>query len=1286
MTALSVPIHIYREDTRQLSVSQALQNAARQLTSFFKDQIDLKGTESSERVHLRVFKNTVQLTNLVNEEPAASIILKREQIEATLASVIFDINQPTKPSIALSTPEAVNEAFQRYQGIILRLKEVISEYRMKINHLEQLIEQYRFKAEKTDTAIRELETDLANYKQKEREAHEMAEKTAREQAEALRQASSAKMVTPLESPPPPPETAQIAMDPMRQGDLSLFFSYPLQEQIPQIIDQLSTDLNNPEIEDASSVYHTIFFLANCSPESLQSLQASLRTWIIQRALKKDPEERAYQFHVARILSQQPDQALQSLAQPLSWLDPNFNPTSFEERLIQRLLDGTVDPNLSRLDNVRKFYEKGQDPVLRSFIESLIAAKMASLRQNTQYELPSLAKDNPTAPVSWMDQLKKKPELNAHIGKSGLTADQWNKRLEKREKALEEALRSTESPLKDAFLTFDRGAQVILSPAPVVTGNLVTELRGNSYTAEALLENKTTYLNTIKEEIIRCLEKATFLKANEAQEAIIDLLIGAIEKGSLSNYHYLFLSLQNGNGESFFYLMQLLYYYVAISHTDPENRPAFCNFAKDSDWEWLYQDKSPTEKGFILKTILAQFLKDDQLKGSILTAKQVDWVSNIFRALQGQKARPIYDQAGSGKTVTARFAIQLANALLQSNRQLHLLAPFVQSHQGLSCVQYMPNQESITIDQGSDEDIVLVDEGHTLTPYTDIFVGNRSTEPVLMTATPFLLGNHEKERRGETLKDLSRAKHVVGQQSEHLKKTIEALKKEEISQAVENVKKKIDLTPFKDYVSSLPNARQKAAKEIEDISNDSVQLLLTNLQYLITPHKNMGYLNERATPVTLSDVCPHGYSREHTILPKGPVLLDLPKKDYETARQALLKLTNQLIAYKNALKAKRQGQMPTGFSFSSDLSQKIKEQEEWEKEHAAIGSKIQSLQKKIEAPLTESEIALEAYTKTLEEAQTAIFNQFTYQQSESTPFIPQIAIDGISTALKFSEQQPIQFVFPHVRLTLEQIAEIVNGVADVTFIFQHPDTGQKVYFQQGMDAPEALASFDGSGQIVMLYDTTNKQGGDFGRYSNASDSHPIKQHVLFHLTDPERGASTITAYDLYQSLRRRRGQVTSPSIVIGAAPDKETFLALAKQELGKRTRGWAIRQAAAHIANKLSKLHLLRFKLDLFQSYEKAKEKDRQVALKNHTSGLVTIKGLQRKLESLPPNAENVAATLQALSQENTSNDPMLNTLVSSSLDLNIHLQARTWRGIKLLKEIGFIVHRALQASVQQITA
>ncbi len=106
--------------------------------------------------------------------------------------------------------------------------------------------------------------------------------------------------------------------------------------------------------------------------------------------------------------------------------------------------------------------------------------------------------------------------------------------------------------------------------------------------------------------------------------------------------------------------------------------------------------------------------------------------------------------------------------------------------------------------------------------------------------------------------------------------------------------------------------------------------------------------------------------------------------------------------------------------------------------------------------------------------------------------------------------------------------------------------------------------------IMLYDTTTKQGGDFGAWSRAESENDILQVIYYNISTKGRDPAEVVSTDaLYQAMSRRRGSSAQNSAVVGSCSEEEFSSKLALRQTTIE-QGRAVYDVPAAIARKIIK--------------------------------------------------------------------------------------------------------------------
>ena len=187
-------------------------------------------------------------------------------------------------------------------------------------------------------------------------------------------------------------------------------------------------------------------------------------------------------------------------------------------------------------------------------------------------------------------------------------------------------------------------------------------------------------------------------------------------------------------------------------------------------------------------------------------------------------------------------------------------------------------------------------------------------------------------------------------------------------------------------------------------------------------------------------------------------------------------------------------------------------------------------------------------------------------------------------MKPSEIPVVQLIFPGMRFANGTFDAFVDDIAQrhggpISFVFQDSHSldanrGKKRVYSFGLDGQKTVRDFAGwnpsaDERVVILYDETNMQGGDFEPHSRASADHEVEQFIFCNVHEggrPNR-SETLSENDLLQAQRRRRGESQRPSFVHGTQPSGDHFLRDTAGNQKALEQHWALRDTAEKIARK-----------------------------------------------------------------------------------------------------------------------
>jgi len=1329
-----------------------------------------------------------------------------QKVNGVCEELIKSVGNLPDAAIELSSVNKIAQKLAGYESLMQQSSQKIVQLRAKIQELRAEVQSLRQQLESAqkdnaslsdlvkdkDSQIAQLQLALVLAEQQRSEAvqaAELAQKHLEDQSHVLIDLGigsddGASLISVASA-----DLQDITNDPqliaIAQGELEGLFAQPNQA-LKDGASKLLFDLLDPQYANTPAIitaaYNTAFFLINHNPEALNSfksqfepgtlLYGKLRSWLILR--NQNPllgGEREKQDALCVALSSDLHTQLEDLALPIKFMRlktdiADKENLSADEALFCRLLGVNLEAENLLVTDVRAYLGEDHDPTpLHALIQGLIGIKANLLENDFTDEgdksadaedslyLPSLAENAPSSPFGAMDQLRALPQENHRVGDISWSVPKWKERRSKREHSLETTLAS---PIDDQAFANLIGSQrserqIRYQSGPQgASDEAVSYLQQQAEFNAALLLHQgarsqftNLQLLQVRTALKTRLEALTGLQCTNPQQ-LPDLFCTAIARGTLPPFLRRLAS--EGDGSEALTLMQLAYYHTALSHLNPA-KPQFAAIAKDTDWDWLLGPQSTDfQHAAILESIVKALHNDGQLQGSVLSAHQVSWVSNIFSVLRGGKGNHIYDQAGNGKTVTARFAITLAKALIPQARELHLFSPFAHTEPGLVCHQYLPGQEQLRAN-GALSDGALVDEAHALSPDARITLTDAAlsteVEPLHMTATPIIPNYRTIDTRQEVLKELDRTAAQMEHKLTHLQQQIEAGAGNFLAAHRAQLTTKVgEFLPFlKAYSGHLPRARaqrlESALKKFPQ--EEAIAEILIALSILLMPHQitkstavskigdTIIYpLQHRHLALNRSEIVREGdlplnhkWLKEVPQTPQGP-LQCISKQKYQDAADQLLRFANDVLALRRALNLGVGASLPEEIvnKFPQQVVENIKESTKLSAECQAVRKKMSSLAEKSNRPLSRAEKEHRDYVFNLEHAENTAFESLDYQHADLTLFSPQTAVAAVNAAFKEEPESHVQLIFPGVCFTEANFVPLLTALDQaekfqgrpIYYVYHDshspqgsPNYGKKLYFKTGMETPRPLAELNAeeNAVVVMLYDTTNKQGGDFNGLSNASPGHEISQCLFYHLTDNmgTNPSDHTSKHDLYQAKRRCRGVSENPPIVTGSYPQVDAFLAAAGKRQVQIEKEWAARDAAFLISKKLLKLCLLVSDPRGFSEYQMQKREMRAkyddddgqdspplIATKDPRSALRIVSQkipeiatvdlvhiLKQKLTQMGPTKkpeDAFAALADGLEEQNPVDQMIKSALGAPKQDGSL------WRVQKLQKEISLLIHQA----------
>ncbi len=573
--------------------------------------------------------------------------------------------------------------------------------------------------------------------------------------------------------------------------------------------------------------------------------------------------------------------------------------------------------------------------------------------------------------------------------------------------------------------------------------------------------------------------------------------------------------------------QLFYDYMAL-HDAPKGGHE--KIAVHSDWDWLIEGKEPKEATELLFGLMKkwqnrpEFQREEGDFAYPITEAQADWAHKLYKHLRGGGADPIYADAGRGKTSIVKLAVDFCEKHLPECRDttVHLLGPSkIARNAGLIV---------IPVDDVNSRHAVIVDEGHLLLPDARIVIKSGGIEvektPLIMTATPTIPKKDTVAFKQGPLTDALREEIplIQGQLveiEESVEREMDALHKNYIASCAKKIKDQIPACS-----ANMPNARSERythiVKEAQDFLTDPFAYESTNA---------VEALREQLSSWVRD--CDR----------RGPYY-SMFKKYVELNARLLQSMIDDLSTLINALERRPAEEVLLPFATGGGLQDLVTRRDDLRQLDREIRGKIEKWSGL-------SDIEAREYER-VESEKKRFVEAVRYEQMRNLTDLDEIAAAAADQLAK-SQEEYVQLIFPGVRfdaIDFGRFRRILGRDAPVHFVYQ------------GSEGDRAANQ-----KVVMLYDETNMQGGDFGPLSFAGE-HEIDQFVFFNT----KGRSeTLSENDLLQALGRRRGTSRLDPHVYGTQEGIGDFLAQAHRNQKRLEAEAALRDASIRIARKVHKL-------------------------------------------------------------------------------------------------------------------
>ncbi len=634
------------------------------------------------------------------------------------------------------------------------------------------------------------------------------------------------------------------------------------------------------------------------------------------------------------------------------------------------------------------------------------------------------------------------------------------------------------------------------------------------------------------------------------------------------------------------LAKMLYQYTAC---DSKTHNRFNTVASLTNLSWLTEaGKSSDAKA----EILLKYIQSTPPQ-TARTNEQALWGQQVHKIMNGRKPDPIYAPGGAGKTVTVQQFMRLIEAIFPKNRSVFFVSPFAQKPTGtdgiLTKLLPPPNDKNeILIEVGDlttdamQKAAVAIDECHMIRPEQKIFLVNDKNEKVevpaylQLTATPLTTGYNLTEATATALDAVKAAKDEI--------EKVLAAKDEKASEIMDKAELVATLKAFMDDTNQKilahsglnDNVREKgkALRELlekpsstyEDLKKAAKNFiggrllaekgatgtgLLGNSTSwgVIKDDRNFVRFVERIA-LKIDPIKAKKYADLTTYWEREEKLVKLEKDDTKADR-----IINQAVE-KARLKDQRMVQQVNLQSARDTLTQEEKRLETALVHHQELAN------------------SFTIYHETKERRENAMAAMHYEPSTLANWSEDQSAcITKLKDALDKAKSRRVQFILPGLRFNKDMLHALVEGLKEGStgrvFIYHDSEKGSTTYGEDRCIKVEAdgrtrelsLATYrheitkeepltieqvrDNKEQVVMLYDDTNKQGGDYGLFSRAdlTVKAPIDQFIFLDIqasSEKKNPSEALSSADMYQAQCRRRGKPgvdDQPSPVIyGAVRD------------------------------------------------------------------------------------------------------------------------------------------------------
>lgn len=686
------------------------------------------------------------------------------------------------------------------------------------------------------------------------------------------------------------------------------------------------------------------------------------------------------------------------------------------------------------------------------------------------------------------------------------------------------------------------------------------------------------------------------------------------------------------------LSKMIYLYSAC---DSNDRNRFKSVASLERLSWLTEGRTSDKQAFALLQFVKScpkgiaFTHEQALWGrKVAHSMKGDAVDPIYAP--GGAGKTVTVQ----HFMRLLHKLELADSTEKKSAPMVFVSPFAQKHTEESSIATKmlppPRNDQIQINMPSADRLkdarVVIDECHIIRPKTKVYLtasaGTSSQitkvavpQYLQLTATPLTAG-YDLKRAIETELDAVRQQRIKfernlqalgGKGEQNLERAIAAVKKLISDSQIEQVCK------VQSHINDkLRKLKTKLNSATEDFSKGQITRdnLLSEINSFIggALSENNGLLGNTQTLKALKDYPALLRKIEYCALQIDPV-----------KAEAYAKSTTQVTSQGSSQAVKLVPLSSTQNSLDKAFNESVQTELAKNRKYVAqtaLEKAIDTLKKQeeeLKTALDECKRSkdLQLYKETKKKRDKALSSMDVSFKDSITSWATQKenCIAGISqelAQLTEAESSRVQIILPGLRFDEDSLKSIVDGlkpesgVKGRVFIYHDshssensPEYGQdfcvfwddkgvkqkltlKEYKEQFANSNETsiFAESKFPHQVVMLYDDTNKQGGDFGIFSESDikANAPISQLIFLNITQntEQNPASSLTSGDMYQCHCRRRGvdDIPPPKVFASVSNTYSSMSSEDKKRVLLRVPSQVLLETLSHSANSETEKSLL----------------------------------------------------------------------------------------------------------------